>query len=205
MSQLLDWTGRTAVIAASGPSLTEAQCLATMQPHVRTIAVNASYRRAQGAWVDLVYMGDYQAVKYYATDVHKMRLELWTCSRLGAEQHQANYVQGLNEEGLGRKAVHLNGNSGFQALNLAFLFGARRIILLGFDMKAAPDGRRHWHDEHPRPLVQASQFGEWIHKSVKLADDLKAADCDVVNVTPGSALMCFRRGDLEEELCRAPS
>jgi hypothetical protein len=205
-AKLLDWTGCTAVIAASGPSLTEAQCLATMQPHVRTIAVNASYRRAQGAWVDLVYMGDYQAVKYYAADVHKMRLELWTCSRLGAEQHQASYVQGLTQEGLGRRGVAMNGNSGAQAVNLAFLFGARKIVLIGFDMKAAPDGRRHWHDEHPKPLLQVSQFGEWLHKANALADDLRAAGCDVVNCSIETALTCFRCGDLEEELaCRAPT
>jgi len=198
----LDWTGRTAVVIASGPSLTDEQASAAAFPrsHVRVIAVNASFRAAK--WPDVVYMGDYQAVKHYAREVHTLcGLDaLWTCSRLGAEQHQANYVQGLTQEGLGRRGVAMNGNSGFQAVNLAFLFGARKIILLGFDMKPAPDGRRHWHDEHPKPLVQASQFAEWIHKSAALADDLKAASCDVVNCSPDSALTCFRRGDLQEEL-----
>ncbi len=201
-SKLLDWTGRTAVVIASGPSLTIRNCVdVSACADVRMIAVNASFSRAP--WAEVVYMGDYQAVKLYSASVRRVCVpstQLWTCSRLGAEQHQAHYVQGLTQEGLGRRGVAMNGNSGAQAVNLAFLFGARKIILLGFDMKAAPDGRRHWHDEHPKPLVQVSQFAEWLHKFAALADDLKAAGCDVVNCTPDSALTCFRRGNLQEEL-----
>ena len=44
-------------------------------------------------------------------------------------------------------------NSGFQALNLAVLAGARRILLLGYDGKAGQDGRTHWSGGHPRPTA----------------------------------------------------
>ncbi|HCZ48509.1 MAG TPA: hypothetical protein DCZ11_05850, partial [Gammaproteobacteria bacterium] len=39
--------------------------------------------------------------------------------------------------------IHQGGNSGYQALNLAVLLGAERVILLGYDMHGG-----HWHGRH---------------------------------------------------------
>ena len=79
--------------------------------------------------------------------------------------------------------------------------GARRILLIGYDMREI-NGRKHWHPDHPAPCVQKQQFGEWIHKFRKLAEDLKAAQCEVINCTPKSALQCFPMGDMEQELAK---
>jgi hypothetical protein len=52
------------------------------------------------------------------------------------------------------------GNSGFQALNLALQFGARRVILVGFDLNLA--GGVHWHGRTPRlnnPTARTSPGG----------------------------------------------
>lgn len=50
------------------------------------------------------------------------------------------------------------GNSGFQAMNLAVQFGARKLILAGFDFCGD-----HWHERHPRGLGNPSQgqFVKW--------------------------------------------
>jgi len=40
-----------------------------------------------------------------------------------------------------------NSNTGFSAINLALLFGAKVIYLLGFDMKLSKDGKHNWHDK----------------------------------------------------------
>ena len=58
--------------------------------------------------------------------------------------------------GLGKRGLRVNGNSGAGAINLAYHFGARRILLVGMDMKPGPNGEKHWHPDHPKPLVQAS-------------------------------------------------
>lgn len=46
-------------------------------------------------------------------------------------------------------ALRTGQNGGYQAINLALLAGAAKVVLLGYDMKYAPDGRSHWHKGHP--------------------------------------------------------
>ena len=65
------------------------------------------------------------------------------------EKYNLNWVRGSSQRGLGHDRVHFGGNSGFQAINLAFLWGATRIILLGFDCKAVA-GKDHWFGQHPQ-------------------------------------------------------
>ena len=96
----------------------------------------------------------------------------------------------------------MNGNSGAGAINLAYHFGARRILLIGMDMKPGANGEKHWHPDHPKPMVQGQQFEEWRLKMGVLAKDLAAEGVTVINCTPGSALTCFPMSDLEQELAK---
>lgn len=200
-SELLNWQGQTAVVIASGPSLTRADCWDVSQAHVKTIAVNCSFRMAP--WADVVYMGDLAAIRTYTGEARRLchlTTQFWT-SMADPTGHGAwHRIKGTNDVGLGKNLVYFNGNSGFQAVNLATLFGARRIILLGFDMMLGPEGQRHWHPDHPAPLVQWLAFDEWIYKSQKVASDAAAMDVDIVNCSRQTALTAFRRGDLLEEL-----
>lgn len=201
-----DWRGRTCVVAASGPSLTDAQAEAIEANQQCTcIVTNTSYQKFLAP--DVVYGCDFlwwkvnmQAVKDHYRGNSFVRY--WTQDRAAAERFGLNYVRHESREGLGRTALRTGGNSGYGAVNLAYLFGAKRILLIGFDMKEGPKGEKHWHPDHPKPLVQKQQFHEWIHKFKALADDLKAAGVEVINCTPGSALKCFPTGDLETELTK---
>ena len=90
-------------------------------------------------------------------------------------------------------------NSGHQAMNLAVLLGAKRILLLGFDMKAGERGQMHWFGDHPIP-TQASSFSAMLHNFGKTLKPLAAAGVEVINCTPGSALACYPRRSLDEAL-----
>lgn len=195
-----DLRNRTAVVIASGPSLTRDDCFDVGLSPAMVIAVNCSFRMAP--WADVVYMGDMMAVKTYTTEARRLcpNAEFWsTCSVEGhGKWHR---VKGSTEPGLGSNgAIALGGNSGYQAVCLAALFGAKRIALLGFDMHAGADGAKHWHPDHPAPCVQYQPFAEWIHKFESLAKSAKAADIDIVNCSRATALTCFRRGELLQEL-----
>ena len=103
--------------------------------------------------------------------------------------------------GLSRDAGALvtGRNSGFQALNLAVLAGARRILLLGFDGAPAADGSTHWHGGHKSPS------GPSIYKHFRAAmtaveGDLAAIGVEVLNCSPGSAINSFPKVPLEEAL-----
>jgi hypothetical protein len=95
-------------------------------------------------------------------------------------------------------AISRPDNSGHQLIQLAVRFGGLHLPLIGFDMQRT-DGKTHCHEDHQAPLVNGDP-ATWLPHFPPLAADLKAAGVDVVNCTIQSALTCFRRGDLAEEL-----
>lgn len=199
MNQLLQWQGQTAIVLASGPSLTPDQFDVATGSGARTIAVNST---AFMGVTDVVFAVDFMWWKMNIAALRRARANPggWTTCRSSAERFGLNFTRGANERGLGKNRVHSGGNSGYAAINLAYLFGARRVLLAGFDMKFGPAGERHWHPDHPRPCVQEQLFDEWLGKFSALAEDAKAAGLEIVNCTPDSALTVFRTSTLEREL-----
>lgn len=45
--------------------------------------------------------------------------------------------------------IRHGSNGGYAAINLAYHLGARRVFLLGYDMRRGPDGSAHWHGDYP--------------------------------------------------------
>ena len=103
---------------------------------------------------------------------------------------------GASKRGLGEDRVHFGGNSGFQAINLAYLWGAKRIVLLGFDGKAV-GGKDHWFGQHPQGLTQVQPYSLWLDHFPQLAYDLKREGVEVINCSPDSAITCFKGADIE--------
>lgn len=94
------------------------------------------------------------------------------------------------------------GNSGFQALNLVVRWGARRVILVGFDMN--PDASEHWYGRNKWPL--ANNPNEMAFKRWRNAFGTAAAQCrqmgvEVVNCSPFTAMKHFPVMSLEDALC----
>jgi hypothetical protein len=108
-------------------------------------------------------------------------------------------VAGAQGAGFSRRqdVIHYGHNSGFQALNLAILLGAARIVLVGFDMRIV-DGRRHFHGDHPHPLINADPR-RFVPHFERAAASLPVG-VEILNATPGSALTCFPAADLDEAL-----
>jgi len=102
-------------------------------------------------------------------------------------------LDSVQKGGLGRSVLHYGipggGNSGHQAINLAYILGAEKVLLLGFDM-----GGDHYFGKHPKKLVQNSPF-ESFKKSLATINEI-----EVINCTPRTALNCFPRMSLESAL-----
>lgn len=96
--------------------------------------------------------------------------------------------------------IGYGGNSGFQALNLALQFGARRVILVGFDMHLA-DGV-HWHGRHAANLNNptAASLARWAALLDRQAPAIAALGVEVLNASPASALTAYRKVPLEDAL-----
>lgn len=194
-----DWSDKPVVILASGPGLTNAQCYAVACNHRNVYTITVNNTRMKYPDPDVVYAGDFLWWKIHHAAAKRDDSELWTIDANAAVRYGLNRIKGVGREGLGENVVHTGGNSGYQAINLAYLWKAKKIILLGFTMREI-DGKKHWHADHEPPLIHEILPDEWRHKMTKLAADLKAKGVDVVNCDPLSALTCFRMSTIEKEL-----
>lgn len=208
------WNGGTCCILAGGPSLRgfNAQRLF---PRFHVLAVNDSWRIAP--WADVKYFCD---AEWWRSQVRFNRIALDGVTPFSRAMCAGLWVSGSDaSDVVGNKAVHcllLTGergleldpsglrhgnNSGYQAINLAVHLGARRIVLLGYDMRVG--ARSHWHDEE-RPDDFASVLAcTMLPCFDSLVDPLRAAGVEVINATPDSALRCFPTASLES-LLEAP-
>lgn len=113
-----------------------------------------------------------------------------------------NHIAAIDEPGLCVKPgrIHTGLNSGYQAIGLAFMWGAARIVLLGYDMQRGPDGKSHHHGDHEGGLPNLGTMHEWSRRMVQLAIDLSVQGVEVVNCSRRTALKCFECRPIEEAL-----
>jgi len=125
-------------------------------------------------------------------------------SQPAADRFGLTYVHAHNHSGLCRTPweVHQGFNSGFQALNLAYHFGAERVLLLGFDMQVAPGEKTHFFGDYPPDtgLQVPSPYKEFARAFGPLARDLASLGVEVINCSPSTALECFQRSSIFKEL-----
>jgi hypothetical protein len=210
-SKLLRWDADVSVvIIASGPSLTREDA-GFCRGKARVIVINDTWRMAP--WADVLYAYHAQWWNYHSGvsgfDGHKwtsvpfeddfklsgdVPLQEAAICRWGLDWIRGKMAAGMSfDEGL----IHFGGNGGFQALNLAVLFGAKKIILLGYDMQES-DGKSHWHEDHPATIRRNMTFGLWRDKLGEAASGLLDRGISVINCTRRSALNCFPRAILQD-------
>lgn len=193
------WTGHTVAILASGPSMSQAVAEAVRVAGIPAIAVNTTHRLAPWAW--MLYAADAEWWRHPGNaDAAQFAGLKVSCSPVsGVLQLRNAGVVGYSDE---PDCVHTLGNSGGQALQIAVKAGAARVLLCGFDMRDSG----HWHGQHPAGLrdTEWQTYAEWVKRFEKVAPALAQRGVDVVNVTPGSALTCFRQSTLEAELAQSP-
>lgn len=203
------WPGETVAVIGGGPSLTQQQ-VDSCKGRCRVIAINDAIRLAP--WADIHYFCDEKWWQWHhEKDWYKafagIRVTLENAKLVGLEPalkslaNWNNYCGSNNPPALSdnRNAVMTGANSGYQCVNLALHLGARRIVLLGIDMRnIVVDGREkeHWFGPHPVPNPQ-SIYHQMILEFRKLPVELAKRDVEVINCSPGSALDCFRMEDIE--------
>ena len=103
--------------------------------------------------------------------------------------------------GLERKLGGLRhgNNSGHAALNLAHQLGARRIVLLGYDMYIDPD-RDHWHDGYKIPMKDRTLRDKMCPFFLEIARELADEGVEVLNASEFSRIRCWPRLPLDKVL-----
>lgn len=203
-------TRRTCLVIASGPSSREVLGSTRDWADWPAITVNDSWRlhltatavyAADRAWWS---QRDTTGLRYVDLVRQCFRGQPWTCDQSAAREHGIHLVQIERKEGLSRKEGLIRtggevGNSGAQAINLATLAGARRLILIGFDM-CTRDGQVHWFGDHPKELNNNSSYSRFVAGMGPMAADLHRDGIEVINTCKWSALPYWPKRSLEDAL-----
>ena len=159
-----------------------------------------------GNWVDFIYFGD-SAWYLVHREGLKRHPKISVSSHPRFSKPDARKEVGLKylardgakRFGISTKPGHVswNGNSGASAINLAVHLGARRVLLLGFDMKAEGQNT-HWHGGHD-PRVNPP-FKRHLLCFPYVQEDARRLGVEILNVCPDSAIDVFPKVRLEEVL-----
>lgn len=202
------WPKSTIAVIASGPSLTQADCDYVRGRVTATIAINESYQRAP--WADVLYGCDGEKFWRWNKGVpsftgRKYMMDKEKYKNSSGIPKDIPRLRDAGETGLclDPSALANGQNSAYQGINLAVHFGARRIVLLGVDLKNGAKNRKHWHDDHPWSPDEI-KLERWYLKCRELfltiVEPLQAIGVDVVNCSPDTALTCFPRMTIAEAL-----
>lgn len=134
---------------------------------------------------------------------HPADPDLWTMDPEAADRFGLHHVVSTGpgpELPADATEIAHGWSGGFQALQLALRWGARRVILLGIDCGPDARGARHWHLDHDAGLSNpvAETFAAWEKAFDGLAPTLKGVN--VVNVGTLARLRAFPIVPLEDAL-----
>lgn len=195
------FAGRTVAVLASGPSLTRADAQAVHAAGWPIVAVNNALQAAPFAdvhyWTDVRWYWWYGQARWYR-DFQGICacMEAWD---IVERDPRLRPLINHHREGLSFVPGRIcNGaSSGYAAINLALQLGARRVVLLGFDMKPDDTGRTHFHEAHPTP-TRPEVYGLMLKYFPTMTGELKARGLEVINATPNSALTTFPQRTLSD-------
>jgi len=192
------WPGATCFILGGGPSLAKIDIERLHGQHV--IAVNNAYQLAD--WIDVMFFGDCRWFSWHQKElIGWPGLKVSACESLAKKHKWLRVMKKRNSPwGISTNPALLtwNLNSGGCAINLAYHFGVKKIVLLGFDMRAI-DGQKNWHVDH-KDSPNKSPYERFMKTSPSIKADLDRLSVECVNATPGSALRDFPIVEPEEVL-----
>lgn len=214
------WAGQTVACIGSGPSATLDALTALREAKLKTIAVNDMYLVAP--WADVSYFADtrwwdwhhhgrfgkkFSWVEFAPAEVSE-RFRAFAGAKITIENSGALIpdadvfmLHNLGYEGLSEvpNGLHTGSNSGYQAINIAYLAGARRIVLVGYDLRFEK-GRSHSHNGHPVDVGE-ERYHQYARNYSSMVPQLAKAGVEVINCSPKSKVTAFPIKTIEEALC----
>lgn len=202
---------KTVCCIATGPSLTPSQVDIARSKGFELYACNNAIELVPDA--SLLYGCNYKWWQHYYHSVKDLPCQKWTTNRPAAREFGINWIAERNAAGLStdRNVIHHGHGSGYSLVSMAYRNGADRIVLLGYDLKYAPDydgksrqpgsSKRHFFGEYPANMQHwpSEKVVNGVH--IELLDLYRSIErqglVEVINCTPGSAIDCFEYKDID--------
>lgn len=198
------WKDETAFVLASGPSLTAEICEKVRWR--KTIAVNSSCMLAP--WADVLFFTDSGWYEPRRAAVAGWPGLVISMSRTAKRElpDKVKRVKGEGDPALpprfpppGAGVVQQGRSSGHTAISVAVALGARRVALLGYDMRVVAD-REHCHQEYTGPRDLGIYANDFVPAFNGWRAAAEAVGVEIINCTPGSAIAEFSFADLDQVL-----
>lgn len=193
------WKGRTAVVIATGPSLSLRQCrsiaLARMEDRCRVIAVNDAV--FLNWWADICFSADgkWWMARHWIPGFAGLKVQVDVSEPHARPDMQV--VKRVSAHGYDARPGHIctHKNSGSMAAQMAAQ-AADKVVLVGFDMRQVGD-QRHFFGDYDGKLNTTPDIENWIKDFRVLHNALPGK---LFNATKDSALDFVPPVDLETVL-----
>lgn len=196
------------VVDGASPKLYSPYMSALHDKHV--IGINVAY--LLGDWIDMIFFGDGGFFLKHVQGLSQFPNLKISCHPKANNVDWVKYLprEGSHSRGISTSPSRIswNGNSGAAAISVAAHAGAKRIILLGFDMKLSTDSYQHWHDIYGRHKSGYKNrkgkinlpFMRHLRGFPQIASDAKKLGIEILNANPDSAINCFPKYSVNELL-----
>lgn len=189
------WPGATVYIVGGGPSVADVDL--TLLEGKRVIAINNAFRLLPNA--DILFFADTRWWRWYGSEVpHDFKGHIISVCKM-ADHYRDPRVLRMNRDYrydtrdpkrnpdpvyLSEEPNTLSGpDSGYMAINLAYHYGVKRIVLIGYDM-GFTNGEAHWHEDHPVVTPETNYVNLFAPHYPHLVDALTKRDVEVIRSTP---------------------
>ena len=193
------------IAGSSSPNVYSPYMSALHNKHV--IGINVAY--LIGNWIDMIFFGDGGFFLQHQQELANFPGLRVSCNPTTRNLNWVKFLEQDRRHVLGisasPKMVSWNHNSGAAAISLAAHTGAKRIFLLGFDMKLDNKSNKHWHDVYKMGTIEGKRkmhlpFNRHLKGFTQIAKDAKSMGIDIINVCPDSAITQFPKLSIKEVL-----
>lgn len=176
------------------------------------IAINVLF--LLGDWLDMMFFGDnkfYLSYKKRIADFPGLKVTCHSNFTSGFKKEKIKYLPKDNNhfQGISNNPskVSWNKNSGAAAISVAANAGAKRIILLGFDMCLDAEGNQHSHTEYLNDRFLDSTkkrkklpFPRHLKGFGEIQRDAKRRGIEILNASEISEIKVFPKINIKEVL-----
>jgi hypothetical protein len=182
------------LITAPGPSLDKEEINYAYSRVHSCIHINSSIDLISHG--DICYSSDPAWFRYFKPEF--LRFNEMLCP-FDSDGHSTTipYERGT---GFSNKTLHLGHSSGFAAVSLALLRGAKEIYLLGYDMGYNKNNDAHFFGDYPEALHKKSPYKKFIEDFEVSKKDLDLFGATIFNCTINSAMDTFIKTTIKEVL-----
>ena len=202
--------GETAIVCGTGPSITPEAIKAVNESGLKVFGANRAHEIFN---CHVLHGCNHQFWDYYWQDIKDKPCDKWTTRpELKGKYEGLRYIEERWEDGLSSDPAWIAAHHGTgpQLVNIAYLYGCTRILLVGWDMRFIGKVSRTQYKRRRYLGEDALTKNHWpmtgpqgeMTGLIREMETIKPEDygIEIINCTTDSAMRCFPFGELNEEI-----